>query len=155
MSTKLIESGFESPLFKSSKHKELTSNANEVFWLWFPIGSCGVRTVLLFISSLTIFVLRVSQMHIGARTASSSFGNLKFFSLLQIAQTFGWYIFSAWWFTQIYVWSSSGDSNLELVKRGRCVRYPNESKPRLTNTDHMSDLLSTKGPFICIHSMCS
>ncbi|KAJ5787231.1 hypothetical protein N7457_002221 [Penicillium paradoxum] len=92
---------------------------SSLFWVWFPFGSCGVRTVLLFISSLTIFVLRVSQMHIGARTARSSLGTLKSFTLLQVAQTFGWYIFSAWWFTQIYVWSSSGDSNLELVKRGR------------------------------------
>ncbi|CAI7564676.1 unnamed protein product [Penicillium glandicola] len=97
---------------------------SSLFWLWFPFGSCGVRTALLFISSLTIFVLRVSQMHIGSRTASSSFGTLKSFTLLQVAQTFGWYIFSAWWFTQIYVWSSSADSNLELVKRGRPHERP-------------------------------
>ena len=109
--------------FQVLKHKELIKMPYAVFWLWFPFGSCGVRTALLFISSLTIFVLRVSQMHIGTRTASSSFGTLKSFTLLQIVQTFGWYIFSAWWFTVIYVWSSSSDSNLELVKRGRCVEY--------------------------------
>ncbi|EKV19713.1 Nuclear envelope protein, putative [Penicillium digitatum PHI26] len=63
-------------------------------------------------------------MHIGSRTASSSFGTLKSFTLLQIAQTFGWYIFSAWWFTVVYVWSSSNDSNLELVKRGRPHERP-------------------------------
>ena len=62
-------------------------------------------------------------MHIGTRIASSSFGIVRSFTLLQIAQTFGWYIFSAWWFTVVYVWSSSSDSNLELVKRGRCVKY--------------------------------
>ncbi|KAJ5570930.1 hypothetical protein N7535_004590 [Penicillium sp. DV-2018c] len=94
------------------------------FWLWFPLGTCGIRTVLLFISSLTIFVLRVSQMHIGSRTASCSLGTLKSLSLFQIAQTFAWYLFSAWWFTIIYVWSSSGDSNLELVKRGRPHERP-------------------------------
>jgi hypothetical protein len=110
--------------FKSLKYKELIKVSYAVFWLWFPFGSCGVRTALLFISSLTIFVLRVSQMHIGSRTATSSFGIFKSFTLLQIAQTFGWYIFSAWWFTQVYVWSSSGDSNLALVKWGRCVEYP-------------------------------
>ncbi|KAJ6123835.1 hypothetical protein N7471_011152 [Penicillium samsonianum] len=97
---------------------------SSLFWLWFPLGSCGVRTALLFISSLTIFVLRVSQMHIGSRTASSSFGTLRSFTLLQIAQTFGWYMFSAWWFTVVYVWSSSSDSNLELVKRGRPHERP-------------------------------
>lgn len=109
--------------FESWKHKELIKVPYAVFWLWFPFGSCGVRTALLFISSLTIFVLRVSQMHIGSRTASSSFGTLRSLTLLQIAQTFGWYIFSAWWFTVVYVWSSSSDSNLELVKRGRYVEY--------------------------------
>ncbi|KAI2722448.1 hypothetical protein CBS147332_3377 [Penicillium roqueforti] len=108
------------------------------FWLWFPFGGCGVRTVLLFISSLTIFVLRVSQMHIGSRTASSSFGTLTSFTLLQIAQTFGWYIFSAWWFTLIYVWSSSSDSNLELVKRGRPHERPTlNERPIYLHSFHM------------------
>ncbi|KAJ5150739.1 uncharacterized protein N7500_010928 [Penicillium coprophilum] len=107
------------------------------FWLWFPLGSCGVRTALLFISSLTIFVLRVSQMHIGSRTATSSFGTLKSFTLLQIAQTFGWYLFSAWWFTQVYVWSSSLDSNLELVKRGRPHERPTlNERPIYLNSFH-------------------
>ena len=115
---------------KTLKYKELIKLPYAVFWLWFPFGSCGVRTVLLFISSLTIFVLRVSQMHIGSRTASSSFGTLTSFTLLQIAQTFGWYIFSAWWFTLIYVWSSSSDSNLELVKRGRWVEYASNDSGR-------------------------
>lgn len=95
-----------------------------VFWSWFPIGSCGVRTALIFISSLAIFVLRVGQMHIGQRTASSSFGIFKSFSIFQIAQTFGWYIFSAWWFTVVYVWSSSLDANLQLVKLGKPHERP-------------------------------
>ncbi|KAJ5339196.1 hypothetical protein N7452_005924 [Penicillium brevicompactum] len=94
------------------------------FWSWFPIGSCGVRTALLYISSLTIFVLRVGQMHIGPRTAGSSFQVFRSFSIFQIVQTFGWYIFSAWWFTLIYVWSSSPDANLQLVKLGRPHERP-------------------------------
>jgi nucleoporin NDC1 len=91
-------------------------------WLWFPIGTCGIRTAMLFLSCLTVFVLRVSQMHIGSRTSASSFGIFKQFTFFQIAQTFGWYIFSAWWFTQIYIWSSSADNDLQLVKRGRYVK---------------------------------
>ncbi|KAJ5881807.1 uncharacterized protein N7529_000479 [Penicillium soppii] len=63
-------------------------------------------------------------MHIGSRTAGSSFGIFRSFSLLQIAQTFGWYIFSAWWFTLIYVWSSSPNANLELVKHGKPHERP-------------------------------
>lgn len=63
-------------------------------------------------------------MHIGPRTASSSFGVFRSFSVFQIAQTFGWYIFSAWWFTLIYVWSSSPDANLQLVKQGKPHERP-------------------------------
>ncbi|CAG8281193.1 unnamed protein product [Penicillium olsonii] len=99
---------------------------SSLFWSWFPIGSCGVRTALIFISSLAIFVLRVGQMHIGPRTASSSLGIFKSFSIknFQVAQTFGWYIFSAWWFTLIYVWSSSPSANLQLVKMGKPHERP-------------------------------
>ena len=37
----------------------------EVFWSWFPIGPSGIRTLLLFISALSVFVLRVAQLHLG------------------------------------------------------------------------------------------
>ncbi|KAJ6063994.1 hypothetical protein N7499_012674 [Penicillium canescens] len=97
----------------------LIGNKSSWLWLWFPIGTCGIRTAMLFLSCLTVFVLRVSQMHIGSRTSASSFGIFKQFTFFQIAQTFGWYIFSAWWFTQIYIWSSSAGNDLQLVKRGR------------------------------------
>jgi nucleoporin NDC1 len=74
---------------------------------------------MLFISSLSIFVLRVGQLHIGSRTAKSSLGTFQYLFPLQIAQTFGWYIFSAWIFTEIYLWSSPASAELEMVKRGR------------------------------------
>lgn len=45
--------------------KTLKSDIVAVFWFWFPIGPAGIRTLLLFISSLPIFVLRVSQLHLG------------------------------------------------------------------------------------------
>ncbi|KAJ5938777.1 hypothetical protein N7466_001911 [Penicillium verhagenii] len=89
------------------------------FWSWFPIGSCGIRTVLLYISSLVVFVLRVGQMHLGSRNTTSSFSTLRYLFPLQVAQTFGWYLFSAWWFTEIYIWSSSTGAHLEMVNRGK------------------------------------
>ncbi|KAL4809039.1 nucleoporin protein Ndc1-Nup [Aspergillus unguis] len=91
---------------------------SSLFWAVFPIGSCGIRTVLLFISSLAIFVLRVGQMHIGSRTTVSSVNTFQYLFPLHVIQTFGWYIFSAWWFSEIYKWSSSVDAHLEWVKRG-------------------------------------
>ncbi|PWY86196.1 hypothetical protein BO70DRAFT_395313 [Aspergillus heteromorphus CBS 117.55] len=88
-------------------------------WAWFPIGGCGIRTVLLFLCSLVVFVLRVGQMHIGSRTTASPTGTLKYLVPLDIIQTFGWYIFSAWWFNEIYRWSSPASAHLEWVNRAK------------------------------------
>ena len=45
--------------------KCLTSDPVSVFWFWFPIGPAGIRTLLLFVSAISIFVLRVAQLHLG------------------------------------------------------------------------------------------
>ncbi|KAL2370026.1 nuclear envelope protein [Blastomyces gilchristii SLH14081] len=90
------------------------------FWSWFPLGACGFRTLLLFISCLAIFILRVGQMHVGARTTSSAFSSTRqaLFSFSTF-QTFGWYLVSAWWFSEVYMWSSSESAELNWVKPGR------------------------------------
>ncbi|KAG2420691.1 hypothetical protein HFD88_000305 [Aspergillus terreus] len=90
-----------------------------LLWAWFPIGACGIRTILLFLSSLVVFVLRVGQMHIGSRTTSSPISAFKYLVPLNILQTFGWYLFSAWWFSEIYKWSVPTDVHMEWVKRAR------------------------------------
>lgn len=99
----------------------LIGDKSSFLWAWFPIGACGIRTVLLFICSLVVFVLRVGQIHIGSRTTASPLGTLKYLIPLDVVQTFGWYIFSAWWFSEIYKWSSSSGAHLEWVNRGRYV----------------------------------
>jgi nucleoporin NDC1 len=96
-------------------------NASVVLWSWFPIGSCGFRASLLFIISLAVFVLRVGQMHVGPRSTSSFLGTLRQISPLDIIQTFGWYALSAWWFSEVYVWSASQNANLAWINLGRCV----------------------------------
>ncbi|PGH07882.1 nucleoporin NDC1 [Blastomyces parvus] len=90
------------------------------FWSWFPLGACGFRTLLLSISCLAIFILRVGQMHVGARTTSSAFSATRqaLFSFSTL-QTFGWYLASAWWFSEVYMWSSSESAELNWVKPGR------------------------------------
>ncbi|KAL4956563.1 nucleoporin protein Ndc1-Nup [Aspergillus filifer] len=95
----------------------LIGDKSSLFWALFPIGSCGIRTVLLFISSLAIFVLRVGQMHIGSRTTGSAIQTARYLFPLHVLQTFGWYLFSAWWFSEIYKWSSPISAQLEWVKR--------------------------------------
>ncbi|KAJ5745392.1 hypothetical protein N7520_010574 [Penicillium odoratum] len=108
------------------------------FWSWFPIGSCGVRAVLLFVSSLVVFVLRVGQMHLGSRTTTSSLGTLRSLFPLQVAQTFAWYLFSAWWFTEIYIWSSSTSAHLEMVIRGRPHERPHlNERPIYIHSFHL------------------
>lgn len=100
---------------------QLTRSFLPVLWAWFPIGACGIRTILLFLSSLVVFVLRVGQMHIGSRTTSSPISTFKYLVPLNILQTFGWYLFSAWWFSEIYKWSVPTDVHMEWVKRARYV----------------------------------
>lgn len=115
------------------------SNIIVVFWSWFPISACGVRTVLLFVSSLSVFVLRVSQMHMGARHTNSSLSTFRHLFPVQVFQTFGWYIFSAWWFTEVYLWSSAAEAHLEMVKRARCVTCRKFTpKSALTNSKQIS-----------------
>ncbi|KAL4937538.1 hypothetical protein BDV06DRAFT_226845 [Aspergillus oleicola] len=95
----------------------LIGDKSSLFWALFPIGSCGIRTVLLFISPLAIFVLRVGQMHLGSRTTGSAIHTARYLFPLHILQTFGWYLFSAWWFSEVYKWSSPISAHLEWVKR--------------------------------------
>ncbi|KAK2763980.1 hypothetical protein FQN54_009599 [Arachnomyces sp. PD_36] len=93
---------------------------SSLLWSWLPFGPCGIRALLLFMSSLAVFILRVGQMHVGARATKSSYHTFRSSLFpLHIIQTFGWYFFSAWWFSEVYVWSSSEEAELGWVKPGR------------------------------------
>ena len=99
---------------------ELILIAFAVLWSWFPLGPAGVRTLLLFLSALVIFILRVSQLQLGPRTTISP---IKTFTqaLIQVNtyRTFAIYLFSAWWFSEVYVWSASQGADLKLVAQAR------------------------------------
>ncbi|EZF26649.1 hypothetical protein H112_01199 [Trichophyton rubrum D6] len=93
---------------------------SSLFWSWFPLGPCGVRALLLFVSGLCVFILRVGQMHVGVRIATSHFHNLRLAILsFNSIQTVVWYLFSAWWFSEVYKWSSSADAQLNWVNPGK------------------------------------
>ncbi|EEP80745.1 predicted protein [Uncinocarpus reesii 1704] len=69
----------------------LISTKTSLFWSWFPLGACGFRTLLLFISSLSVFVLRVGQLHVGAYTTVSPFQTWRQTTFsVNLIQTFGW-----------------------------------------------------------------
>jgi len=94
----------------------------DIFWQWFPFGRAGLRTSMLFISILSIYILRVAQLHIGARTTVSPLHTLQQQMLkFSTLQTLGWYSFSAWFFCEVYIWSTSVDANLAMVDPGKYV----------------------------------
>ncbi|CAF9920898.1 MAG: hypothetical protein ALECFALPRED_001659 [Alectoria fallacina] len=98
----------------------LVADKCSIFWFWFPVGPAGIRTLLLFLSALSIFVLRVAQLHLGIRTTASPFETFTIYLFrLNTVQTLGWYLFSAWWFSEVYMWSVPESANLGWVAAGK------------------------------------
>ncbi|CCU78368.1 nuclear envelope protein [Blumeria hordei DH14] len=80
-------------------------------------NSSGIRTSLLFLSILCIFLLRVSQLHVGIRTSFSRWSNFKTHAFkFQTIQTMAWYCTSAYLFSEICIWSAPGSADLSRVK---------------------------------------
>ncbi|KAI9873812.1 MAG: hypothetical protein M1830_010584 [Pleopsidium flavum] len=103
----------------------LIGDKSSLIWSWFPLGRAGIRTLLLFIPCLTIFILRVAQLHIGARTTASPSQTLRqYFFRFNTLQTLVFYLFSAWWFSEVYVWSQSTGANLNWVAEGKSYERP-------------------------------
>lgn len=93
-----------------------------VFWSWFPLGIAGTRTLLLFISSLSVFILRVAQLHFGPRTATSAVDTLWQYALSRnTIQTVFWYLVSAFLFAEVYIFSTAQSANLAWIDPGRFV----------------------------------
>lgn len=98
----------------------VNESSRPVFWSWFPFGPVGFRALALFISVLSIFSLRVAQMHIGEMKTDSSWNTFvqNIFHPLYAIQTLGWYLLSAFVFMEVYIWSSSEKANLHWVVQG-------------------------------------
>lgn len=104
-----------------------------VIWSWFPIGPAGIRTLLLFIAGLIIFILRVAQLHFGARTTYSLFQTFTHYLLrFETLQTLACYFFSAWWFSEVYMWSVPPSADLNWVTEGKCVLVPEVAESELS-----------------------
>ncbi|KAL9073239.1 MAG: hypothetical protein Q9161_003071 [Pseudevernia consocians] len=109
--------------------KRLRAYIVAVFWSWFPVGPAGIRTLLLFVSALSIFVLRVAQLHLGTRTTAAPFETFtRYLFRLDTLQTLGWYLFSAWWFSEVYMWSVPGSANLGWVAAGNVTLPVTQAK---------------------------
>ncbi|RAL64552.1 hypothetical protein DID88_002026 [Monilinia fructigena] len=90
---------------------------NSFLWSWFPLGRAGIRTGLFFICGFMIFILRVAQLHVGIRTSNSRFHTFTQYALkFQTVQTALWYLFSAWFFSEVYIWSVPESAGLNRIK---------------------------------------
>ncbi|KAF2100703.1 putative nuclear envelope protein [Rhizodiscina lignyota] len=91
-----------------------------IIWTWFPIGPAGVRTLLLFICPLLVYILRVGNIHVGSLTTSSPFETFYLLSVRPIAlQVFTWYTLSALCFCEVSIWASSESDKLGMVDHGK------------------------------------
>ncbi|KAK0938415.1 hypothetical protein LTR29_010055 [Friedmanniomyces endolithicus] len=90
-------------------------------WSLNPIGMTGLRTFLLFVPVLAVFIIRVMNLHVGKRTTTSMAETLYIqvaASGIKTAATVGWYAFSAWMFGEVYIWSRSRGADLGWVDMG-------------------------------------
>ncbi|KAG9204481.1 hypothetical protein G6514_000940 [Epicoccum nigrum] len=93
---------------------------NSLLWLWFPFGPTGIRTLLLFIPALTIYLLRIGQWHVGSRqtlTRAETFQ--KYLARKDTIFTLAVHMFSAWLYSEIYTWSSTAADRLSFTELGR------------------------------------
>ena len=89
-------------------------------WLCFPLGLTGIRTLLLFLSALSIYVLRVAQWHVGPRqTPTQAQTFTKYFFRLSTVVTLIAYAFSAMMFVETYIWSRGPTARLNFIEAGR------------------------------------
>ena len=100
---------------------EAVLTMQDLLWFWFPLGPAGLKTLVFFICNLLIFLLQISTLNVGSPTSTSPFSRLRTHVFrLDTAQTFLWYLVSAWWFSEAYIWSNSG---LTLVTKAESTRY--------------------------------
>jgi hypothetical protein len=96
------------------------TNSHAALWLWFPLGPTGIRTLLIFLPALIIYVLRVAQWHVGERqTATRAETSQKYFFRKTTFLTLVFYAFSAWLYGEVYIWSRPSESKLGFTDLGR------------------------------------
>ncbi|GAB7361573.1 hypothetical protein MBLNU230_g1625t1 [Neophaeotheca triangularis] len=89
------------------------------FTSWIPFPGTVARCLLLYLSCLSVFIVRVANLRFGARNTTSQVETLyQLATNLNTYLTYAWYLFSAWFFGEIYIWSSADTSSLAMVDRG-------------------------------------
>jgi len=102
----------------------LMSDGN-LFWRLFIFGRPGIRMMILFVSVLSVFIIRLANLHVGARNTASGFETI--YQQLTAPRTYNtllWYIVSAFIFGEVYIWSRGNDAHLGWVDQGRTYERP-------------------------------
>lgn len=75
---------------------------------------------MLFLPALAIYVLRVAQWHVGRRQTETPAETLKkYFFRKSTILTIAFYTFSAWLYSETYIWSRTGKDKLGFTELGR------------------------------------
>ena len=101
---------------------------SNILWIWNPVSFQVARTLLLSTTCLAVFILRVANMRVGMRDSSSTaaavYDALAGKRKWETVQTLGWYIFSACFFGEIYIWSRGQEGNLGWMDPGQEYERP-------------------------------
>ncbi|KAF2471607.1 uncharacterized protein BDR25DRAFT_260073 [Lindgomyces ingoldianus] len=93
---------------------------SSVLWSLIPFSSVGIRSLLLFIPALSIYVLRVSQWHVGRRNTARPVETFLTFAFRKnTLATLAIYSFSAWFYSEIYIWSQPRSARLDFTDHGK------------------------------------
>ncbi|KAK5948519.1 hypothetical protein OHC33_010415 [Knufia fluminis] len=89
------------------------------FWAFFPLGTAGVKALLFSLSSLSIFMLQIATLKIGKRCTPSNWTSIRtvLLSYSTYATVF-WYMASAWWFCEVFVFTSPASTELGWITNG-------------------------------------
>ncbi|KAL8814021.1 MAG: hypothetical protein Q9223_006727 [Gallowayella weberi] len=83
-------------------------------------SSSGIRTLLLFLCPLLVFVLRVALLHFGSRSTASPFRTFRrYLGDTDVFEVLFCYVATAWLYAQFYIWSVPAGANLDWVSQGR------------------------------------
>lgn len=100
--------------------EEQCSKPIAFLWSWFPLGFAGIRTGLLFIPALSVYLIRISFWHAGERTTVSPSNTLWQYGInKRTFVTIGVYMFSALLFWVFFLFSHAHRSGLWFTVEGR------------------------------------
>lgn len=75
---------------------------------------------MVFIPALVVYILRVAQWHVGRRQTLTPFETVKKYSMRKSnVLTLVFYVFSAWIYSEVYLWSAPPEARLGLTEMGR------------------------------------